>query len=64
MSSAGERTLARRIRDDGKLHVDMLARLGEQLLYAVDYLDCAGINHRDIKPANIGVNEDAAARCA
>jgi len=57
MSSAGERTLARRLRDDGKLHIDMLARLGEQLLQAVDYLDRAGINHRDINPANIGVNE-------
>ncbi len=57
ISSAGERTLAQRLREQGKLHVEMLARLGEQLLQAVDYLDQAGINHRDIKPANIGVSE-------
>jgi protein kinase-like protein len=58
MSNAGDTTLAQRLRADGKLQIDMLERLGEDLLEALDYLDRNGINHRDIKPGNIGIGQD------
>ena len=58
MSNAGETTLAQRLRADGKLQIDMLERLGEDLLEALDYLDRNGIAHRDIKPGNIGIGQD------
>jgi predicted Ser/Thr protein kinase len=58
MSNAGDKTLAQWLRDQGKLHVDMLERLGEDLLEAIEYLDNEGIQHRDIKPANIGISRD------
>jgi hypothetical protein len=58
MSNAGETTLAQRLRADGKLQIDMLERLGEDLLEALDYLDRSGIAHRDIKPGNIGIGQD------
>jgi len=55
MAKAGEETLAQRLRADGRLHVDLLQRFGENLLQAVDWLEQKGIPHRDIKPDNIGV---------
>ena len=58
MSNAGDTTLAQRLRADGKLQIDMLERLGEDLLEALDYLDRNGIAHRDIKPGNIGIGQD------
>ena len=48
-------TLARRIRKEGKLHVDLLQRFGDDLLSVVNFLEEQGINHRDIKPDNIAI---------
>ena len=56
MSKAGEATLGHRLRTEGRLHVDLLHRFGEELLQTVQYLDETGVAHRDIKPDNIGVS--------
>lgn len=48
-------TLGERLRKDGRLHVDLLQRFGEDLLDVVNYLEEQGIPHRDIKPHNIAV---------
>ncbi len=53
--SAGPETLGQRLRKEGRLHVDLLQRFGEDLLEIVKYLDEQGIHHRDIKPDNVGV---------
>lgn len=52
---AGEKTLRRRLREDGQLSVDLLERFGDDLLDAVRYLERFGVPHRDIKPDNLGV---------
>jgi len=48
-------TLGQRIRKEGRLHIDLLHRFGEDLLSVVNYLEEQGIPHRDIKPDNITV---------
>jgi len=48
-------TLAKRLRRDGKLNIDLLQRFGEDLLGVLEYLEEQGINHRDIKPDNIAI---------
>ena len=48
-------TLGLRLRKEGRLHVDLLQRFGEDLLEVVKYLEEQGIAHRDIKPDNIAV---------
>jgi len=60
MAPAGNKTLAQRLRDDGRLHVELLQRFGEELLQAVDHLEDVGIAHRDIKPENIGITQGTA----
>jgi len=55
MQKAGERSLAQRLRAEGRLSLDWLERFGEDLLDAVRYLEDIGVQHRDIKPDNIGV---------
>ena len=55
MERAGEKTLAQRLRSEGRLHLDLLERFGEELVEAVRHLERVGIPHRDIKPDNIGV---------
>ena len=55
LRSAGPETLGQRLRKEGRLHVDLLQRFGEDLLEIVKYLEEQGIPHRDIKPDNIGV---------
>lgn len=52
---SGAYTLAQRIRQDGRLSLDLLQRFGEELLSVVDWLEQKGVSHRDIKPDNIGV---------
>jgi serine/threonine protein kinase len=61
MDDAGE-SMAGRIRSSGFLHYDMLQRLGEDLLHAVDFLETKGVFHRDIKPDNMGITEDRGTR--
>jgi len=51
-------TLRDRIRHEGRLHVDLLQRFGEDLLDVVKFLEEeAGIPHRDIKPDNIAIGQ-------
>ena len=55
MESAGEKTLARWLRDGDQLSLDLMRRFGDQLLQVVAYLEEHGISHRDIKPDNLAV---------
>jgi len=48
-------TLGQRLRKEGRLHIDLLERFGEDLLGVVNYLEEQGIPHRDIKPDNVAV---------
>ncbi len=57
MERAGERTLAARLREDGRLSGEFLERFGDDLLNVLEYLEHEGIPHRDLKPENIGVRE-------
>lgn len=54
MAGAGDATLADRLREEGRLHLELLERFGEDLLATVDWLEQKGIPHRDIKPDNLG----------
>lgn len=58
LKSAGTRTLAEKIKDEGRLSLDMLQRFGEELMEAVNHLEAEGVAHRDIKPENIGIAEN------
>jgi len=57
MRRAGTETLGDRLGKEGRLHVDLLQRFGEDLLQVVVFLEEQGIPHRDIKPHNIGVGK-------
>ena len=50
-------TLGQRLRKEGRLHIDLLQRFGDDLLDVVKYLEEQGIPHRDIKPDNIAVGQ-------
>jgi len=64
MRRAGEKTLTKRIREEGRLSPDLLRRFGEELLEVLDYLEQNGVVHRDIKPDNIGIAPvGSAVRC-
>ncbi|WP_395109992.1 BREX system serine/threonine kinase PglW [Actinomadura sp. SCN-SB] len=52
---AGERTLARVLREEGKLTYHQLERFGDDLFTALDQLAGEGLWHRDLKPENFGV---------
>ena len=62
LSSAGAETLGERIRQEGRLGLDLLRRFGEELLAVVEYLEGVGIPHRDIKPDNLGIRPGAGKR--
>ncbi|MET7391905.1 BREX system serine/threonine kinase PglW [Dactylosporangium sp. NPDC005572] len=55
LDHAGDLTVARKLREDGRLTVDELETYSEYLFGAVDYLDGEGVHHRDIKPDNIAI---------
>jgi hypothetical protein len=55
LEHAGERTLAKMLREEGRLSLEFLERFGGDLLSAVDYLERHGTWHRDLKPDNMGV---------
>ncbi|MBC7213749.1 MAG: BREX system serine/threonine kinase PglW [Burkholderiaceae bacterium] len=57
LKSAGAKTLAEKLKEEGRLSLDMLQRFGEELIEAVNYLESEGVAHRDIKPENIGIAE-------
>ena len=48
-------SLGIRIRKEGRLHIDLLQRFGEDLIEVVGHLEKQGVLHRDIKPDNIAV---------
>jgi serine/threonine protein kinase len=50
-----ESSLARRLKEDGPLDLDLLQRFGIDLLQTIDELERLGISHRDIKPDNLGI---------
>jgi serine/threonine protein kinase len=54
---AGKGTLADRIRQEGRIHSELLERFGGDLLQALNHLEEHGISHRDIKPGNLGLVE-------
>lgn len=55
MRQAGSESLARTLRREGRLSLDLLQRFGEDLLEVIVHLEHEGIAHRDVKPDNIGV---------
>lgn len=57
MRSAGPKTLAQKIKEDGRLSLDLLQRFGEELIEVVIHLEDHGVAHRDLKPENIGIRE-------
>jgi serine/threonine protein kinase len=59
---SGAYTLAQRLRQEGRLSLDLLQRFGEELLMVADWLEQRGISHRDIKPDNIGVGNTPAGK--
>ena len=54
-NKSGAYTLADRIREEGRLTLDLLQRFGDQLVSVVQWLEEHGVSHRDLKPDNIGV---------
>lgn len=52
---AKERSLARRLREQGAVQLELLERFGDDLLSALCHLEEKGIAHRDIKPENLGL---------
>lgn len=55
IDKAGDKTLRKRLSEEGRLSLDLLQRFGDDLIQAVALLEREGIAHRDIKPDNIGV---------
>lgn len=55
LAHAGDQSLGQRLRQDGRLHPELLERWGQDLLEAVRYLEQMGVPHRDIKPDNLGI---------
>lgn len=58
LKSAGATTMAEKLKEEGRLSLDMLQRFGEELIEAVNHLEAEGVAHRDIKPENIGIAEN------
>lgn len=56
MEQAGEKTMARYLREEGPLDLTYLQRFGDDLIRTIrDLDDAGGITHRDIKPENMGL---------
>ncbi len=62
MRSAGPKTLAGKIKEDGRLSLDLLQRFGEELIEVVNYLEDHGVAHRDLKPENIGIRNTSSGK--
>ncbi|WP_067565304.1 BREX system serine/threonine kinase PglW [Nocardia acidivorans] len=50
-----EETVARELRDNGRLPVARLERYSDYLFGAIDFLEGEGVWHRDLKPDNIAI---------
>ncbi|MFI5866924.1 BREX system serine/threonine kinase PglW [Streptomyces sp. NPDC051546] len=50
-----EETVARQLRESGRLQIDQLEAYGDYLFGAVDFLEGESVWHRDIKPDNIAI---------
>ena len=50
-----EETVARQLREHGRLQMDQLEAYGDYLFGAVEFLEGEGVWHRDIKPDNIAI---------
>ncbi|MEU4599910.1 BREX system serine/threonine kinase PglW [Nocardia sp. NPDC023988] len=50
-----EETVARELRDNGRLQVGRLETYSEYLFSALDFLEGEGVWHRDLKPDNIAI---------
>ncbi len=57
LRSAGNETLAHKLKHEGRLSLEMLQRFGEELIDAARHLEDNAVVHRDIKPENIGITE-------
>ena len=55
LQKAGDKTLAKMLRDEGAPTLELLSRYGDDLLSALCSLERHGVVHRDIKPDNIGI---------
>lgn len=55
LEHAGERTVAREIRERGALPPDELETYGDHLFGAMDFLEREGVTHRDVRPGNIAI---------
>ncbi|MFE3449915.1 BREX system serine/threonine kinase PglW [Nonomuraea sp. NPDC059194] len=55
VSRRREETVARQLREGGRLQIDQLEAYGDYLFGAVDFLEGEGVWHRDIKPDNIAI---------
>ncbi|HEY8505865.1 MAG TPA: protein kinase, partial [Gemmataceae bacterium] len=57
LEHAGELTVARKLREDGRLTVDELETFSEYLFGALEYLEGENVFHRDLKPDNIAIRK-------
>ncbi|MER5216318.1 BREX system serine/threonine kinase PglW [Streptomyces sp. NPDC002838] len=55
LEHAGEHTVARKLREGGRLEPGELQTFSDYLFGALDFLEGEGIFHRDIKPDNIAI---------
>jgi serine/threonine protein kinase len=58
MEHVRSRSLQRILEDDGPLSPTQTARIGLDVLAAIEVAHAAGVVHRDVKPANVLVAED------
>ncbi|MET7767450.1 BREX system serine/threonine kinase PglW [Nocardia sp. NPDC005366] len=52
-----EETVARELRDNGRLQIGRLETYSDYLFSAVDFLEGEGVWHRDLKPDNIAIRK-------